>query len=64
MTKQNPVQKIGVIGLGLMGTAITVRLIENGFVPVVWNRTRLQSRCTDRCGSRSGATGHSLSANA
>ncbi|MCC7336818.1 MAG: NAD(P)-dependent oxidoreductase [Pirellulaceae bacterium] len=43
MTKQNPVQKIGVIGLGLMGTAITVRLIENGFVPVVWNRTRAKA---------------------
>lgn len=32
-------QKIGVIGLGLMGTAITERLLEHGYQPVVWNRT-------------------------
>ena len=30
---------VGVIGLGLMGTAITGRLLELGFLPVVWNRS-------------------------
>ena len=32
--------RIGVIGLGLMGTAIVDRLLEYQFVPYVWNRTR------------------------
>lgn len=32
--------RVGVIGLGLMGTAIVDRLLENQFVPYVWNRTR------------------------
>lgn len=31
---------VGVIGLGLMGTALTERLLEHGFPVVVWNRTR------------------------
>jgi 3-hydroxyisobutyrate dehydrogenase-like beta-hydroxyacid dehydrogenase len=31
---------VGVIGLGLMGTAMTERLLEFGYVPHVWNRTR------------------------
>ncbi len=31
---------IGVIGLGLMGTALTERLLEAGFSVVVYNRTR------------------------
>ena len=31
---------IGVIGLGLMGTAISERLLENGCSVSVWNRTR------------------------
>ena len=31
---------VGVIGLGLMGTAITERLLDHHFVPHVWNRTR------------------------
>ena len=31
---------IGVIGLGLMGTAITERLLEHGFPVSVWNRSR------------------------
>lgn len=31
---------VGVVGLGLMGTAIADRLLEHGFVPHVWNRTR------------------------
>ena len=33
-------QTIGVIGLGLMGTALTERLLEHGYRVVVWNRTR------------------------
>jgi 3-hydroxyisobutyrate dehydrogenase-like beta-hydroxyacid dehydrogenase len=32
--------KVGVVGLGLMGTAITERLLNAGFAAVVWNRTR------------------------
>jgi len=28
------------VGLGLMGTAISERLLHCGFIPVVWNRTR------------------------
>src|SRR5256885_7501346 len=31
---------IGLIGLGLMGTALAERLIEHGCGVVVWNRTR------------------------
>lgn len=33
-------RKIGVIGLGLMGTAISQRLLEHGYSVRVWNRTR------------------------
>ena len=33
-------QGIGVIGLGLMGTALTERLLEHGYRVVVWNRSR------------------------
>lgn len=31
---------LGVIGLGLMGTALTERLLEHGYRVAVWNRTR------------------------
>lgn len=31
---------VGMIGLGLMGTAMTERLLEHGYRVVVWNRTR------------------------
>jgi 3-hydroxyisobutyrate dehydrogenase-like beta-hydroxyacid dehydrogenase len=31
---------IGVIGVGLMGTALTERLLEHGYRVVVWNRSR------------------------
>ena len=31
---------VGVIGLGLMGTAITERLLEHGYAVSVWNRTQ------------------------
>jgi len=31
---------IGIIGLGLMGTALAERFLEHGFRVVVWNRTR------------------------
>ena len=40
MAAELPSPKVGVVGLGLMGTAITERLLAAGFVPVVWNRTR------------------------
>jgi 3-hydroxyisobutyrate dehydrogenase-like beta-hydroxyacid dehydrogenase len=36
-------QGIGVIGLGLMGTALTERLLEHGYRVVVWNRTRVKA---------------------
>ena len=32
-------QRSGVIGLGLMGSAIVDRLLECQYVPIVWNRT-------------------------
>lgn len=34
------IKRIGIIGLGLMGTAISERLLEQGFQCHVWNRTR------------------------
>ena len=33
-------KRIGVIGLGLLGTAISERLLEHGFDVLAWNRTR------------------------
>ncbi len=33
-------QAIGVIGLGLMGTALTERFLEHGYHVTVWNRSR------------------------
>jgi 3-hydroxyisobutyrate dehydrogenase-like beta-hydroxyacid dehydrogenase len=33
-------QRIGIIGLGLMGTALCERLLEHGYQVFVWNRTR------------------------
>lgn len=33
-------EPVGMIGLGLMGTAITERLLEHGYRVAVWNRTR------------------------
>ena len=33
-------EAIGVIGLGLMGTALAERLLEHGYRVAVWNRTR------------------------
>ncbi len=33
-------KKIGMIGLGLMGTALTERLLEHGWQVLVWNRSR------------------------
>ena len=38
---QRPDQElIGLIGLGLMGTALTERLLDHGYGVAVWNRTR------------------------
>jgi 3-hydroxyisobutyrate dehydrogenase-like beta-hydroxyacid dehydrogenase len=34
---------VGVIGLGLMGTALTERLLEHGYRVAVWNRTRTRA---------------------
>jgi 3-hydroxyisobutyrate dehydrogenase-like beta-hydroxyacid dehydrogenase len=36
-------ETIGLIGLGLMGTALTERLLENGYRVAVWNRTRAKA---------------------
>lgn len=33
-------KRIGMIGLGLMGTALAERLLEHGYQVLVWNRTR------------------------
>lgn len=33
-------EMVGLIGLGLMGTALTERLLERGYRVAVWNRTR------------------------
>ncbi len=33
-------EQIGVVGLGLMGTALTERLLEHGYHVAVWNRSR------------------------
>jgi 3-hydroxyisobutyrate dehydrogenase-like beta-hydroxyacid dehydrogenase len=35
--------RIGVVGLGLMGTAIGERLLEHGYKVLVWNRTRAKA---------------------
>ncbi len=40
MSKRPDQELIGVIGLGLMGTALTERLVQHGYRVVVWNRTR------------------------
>jgi len=40
MESQHPEPRIGVIGLGLMGTVLTERLLEHGYRVTVWNRTR------------------------
>lgn len=36
---QTITKTVGVIGLGLMGTAITRRLLQLGYQPLVWNRS-------------------------
>lgn len=36
-------KRIGVIGLGLMGTAMSERLLEHGFRLLVWNRTKAKA---------------------
>lgn len=43
---------IGVVGLGLMGSAITERLLEAGFRVVVWNRTRDKADALIEAGAR------------
>ena len=40
MEKPSEEEIIGLIGLGLMGTALTERLLEHGYRVAVWNRTR------------------------
>ncbi len=36
----NTTKTIGVVGLGLMGSAMTARLLEHGYRLLVWNRSR------------------------
>ena len=43
MTPRPGQKTIGVIGLGLMGTALTERLLEQGHRVAVWNRTRAKA---------------------
>lgn len=43
MTPRPGQEPIGVIGLGLMGTALTERLLEQGHRVAVWNRTRAKA---------------------
>lgn len=43
MSPCEPAERIGVIGLGLMGTALAERLMGQGFGVVVWNRTRAKA---------------------
>lgn len=45
-------QPIGIVGLGLMGTAIAERLIAHHYQVVVWNRTREKSDSVLRLGAR------------
>ena len=40
----NPTRTIGVIGLGLMGTAITERFLNAGWLPKIWNRSPEKAR--------------------
>src|SRR6185436_5628558 len=37
---ETPSGPIGIIGLGLMGTALSERFLKSGYNVVVWNRTR------------------------
>ena len=43
MKTQPNKEMVGVIGLGLMGTALTERLLEHGYRVAVWNRTRAKA---------------------
>lgn len=45
-------ETIGILGLGLMGTALAERLLEHGFPVVVWNRTRSKADPLIACGAR------------
>jgi alpha-galactosidase len=55
MSKRSDGELIGLIGLGLMGTSLTERLLEHGYRVAVWNRTRekaapwlaLGAKCSD-----------------
>jgi 3-hydroxyisobutyrate dehydrogenase-like beta-hydroxyacid dehydrogenase len=39
----DPSKPIGIIGIGLMGTAVGQRLLDHGYSIAVWNRTRLEA---------------------
>ncbi len=44
-------KRIGMIGLGLMGTALTQRLLEHGYQVLVWNRTQAKADALIACGA-------------
>jgi 3-hydroxyisobutyrate dehydrogenase len=48
--------KVGVAGLGRMGSAIARRLIEVGHEVVVWNRNRDKTKALDAAGAAVAAT--------
>ncbi|MHB9007044.1 MAG: NAD(P)-binding domain-containing protein, partial [Limisphaerales bacterium] len=43
MSERPEQELIGVIGLGLMGTALTERLLDHHYRVAVWNRTRAKA---------------------
>lgn len=45
-------KRIGMIGLGLMGTALSERLLEHGFHLLVWNRTKEKAESLLALGAR------------
>lgn len=44
-------QPIGIIGIGLMGTAVGQRLLDHGYPLMIWNRTRLEAEPLMQCGA-------------
>ena len=54
MTKNKPA--LGFIGMGLMGTPMTMRLLEAGYQVTVWNRTAGKAAPLLEAGARPGAS--------
>ena len=49
-------QKIGFIGLGIMGTPMALNLVKAGFSVTAYNRTRSKGEALERAGARIAAT--------